>query len=314
VDVGEQIAIAAGCAFGIGLLVVIVGLVGSGDPVPKAAKPVSDSLGDRFLNFLVPATGPHTRQKRQALAIGVPIVAVGVHLVTKVPVFAITAAVLLALLPSLVLPDRSRKMKLEQLRALDAWIRGLSARMRSGISLDQALSSSARDVDAIGPELRRMAAAIAAGIPTRVAVRGFAEEMGDGTYDFACQKLILVSGRSVDGLSDALESLAEAVSKRVAARQEIEIDRAKPQSTARLVVIFGLAMMIGFPLVERDFMTPYRTFTGQIAFGFLMALCVLCLLWAKSMARMEPEPRIFGPEAAMAPDEEKELFGLGRRG
>lgn len=313
-DVGERIALAAGCVCGIGLLVVVIGLVGAGEKVPRAAKPVSDSLGSRFLNFLVPATGPYTRQKRQALAVGVPVVAVAVHLVTKVPAFAITAAVLVALLPTLVLPDRSRKMKLEQLRALDAWIRGLSARMRSGISLDQALSSSARDVDAIGPQLRRMSAAIAAGIPTRVAVRGFAEEMRDGTYDFACQKLILVSGRSVDGLSEALESLAEAVTKRVAARQEIEIDRAKPQATARLVVIFGLAMMIGFPLVERDFMTPYRTVAGQVVFGILMGLCVLCLLWAKSMARMEPEPRIFGPEAALAPDAEAELFGIGRRG
>lgn len=312
-DVGEQIAIAAGCAFGIGLLVVIVGLVGAGESAPKAAKPVNDSLVSRFLNFLVPATGPYTRQKRQALAIGVPIVGVGVHLVTKVPVFAVTAAVLVMLLPTLVLPDRSRKNKLEELRALEAWIRGLSARMRSGIGLDQALSSSSRDVDVIGPQLRRMSAAIAAGVPTRVAVRTFAEEMHDGTYDFACQKLILVSGRSVDGLSDALESLAEAVTKRVAARQEIEVDRAKPQATARLVVIFGLVMMVGFPLVERQFMAPYRTAAGQAVFAVLMALCVLCLLWAKSMARMEPEPRIFGPGAAAEPGAETELFGLGGR-
>jgi Flp pilus assembly protein TadB len=313
VDAGEQIAIAAGCAFGIGLLVVIVGLVGAGESAPKAAKPLSDSLWSRFLNFLVPATGPYARQKRQALAVGVPLVAIGVHLITKVPVFGITAGVLVMLLPTLVLPDRSRKAKLDQLRALDAWIRGLAARMRSGIGLDQALSSSARDVDVIGPQLRRMSAAIAAGIPTRVAVRAFAEEMDDGTYDFACQKLILVSGRSVDGLSDALDSLAEAVTKRVKARQEIEIDRAKPQSTARLVVLFGLAMMVGFPLVERDFMTPYRTATGQLVFGVLMGACVLCLLWAKSMASMEPEPRIFGPQAAVEPGTETELFGLGGR-
>jgi hypothetical protein len=45
-----------------------------------------------------------------------------------------------------------------------------------------------------------------------------------------------------------------------------------------------------------------------------MSLGALCLLWAKSMARMEPEPRIFGETAARGPaDERTEFFGLGRR-
>jgi Flp pilus assembly protein TadB len=295
-------------------MLLMLGVFSHADPTPTAAKPINEGFWQRFLNFFLPATGPHATQKRQALAVGIVVVGVGVRLVTRVPVFGITAGLFMALLPTLVLPDRSRKDKLLQLRALDAWIRGIAARMRSGISLDQALAVSARDVDAIGPQLRRMTAAIAAGVPTSIAVRAFADEMNDGTYDFACQKLILVSGRSVDGLAEALDSLAAAVSKRVEARQAIEVDRAKPQSTARSAVFLGLAMIAGFPLLEHNFMAPYRTLVGQFVFAGLMSLGALCLLWAKSMARMEPEPRIFGETAARGPaDERTEFFGLGRR-
>jgi Flp pilus assembly protein TadB len=282
------------------------------EKTPAAARPVSDGPLQRLGDFIAPATGPYAKERRQAIAIGAPIVGAAMWLITRVPIFGLLAAVFIILTPALVLPDAGRKEHLARLRALDAWIRGISARMRSGISLDQALSSSTRDVDILGPQLRQMAAAIAAGMPSSVAIRAFADDIGDGTFDFACQKLMLVAGRSTEGLGEALDSLAVAVTKRVEARQAIEVERARPMATARMAIILGLLMFILFPLMQPGFIEPYRTLTGQAVFTVLIGAGIGCLMWTRSIARMDPEPRLFGPEAAKAPASgQGSFFGLG---
>jgi tight adherence protein B len=314
VDTGEMFALAAGCGVGLGLLVAILGMLSKTEKVPTAAKPIVDGPLVRLGNFIAPATGPHARERRQAIAVGAPIVGAAVWLTTGVPVFGLVTLALIVMLPALVLPDTSRKEQTARLRALDAWIRGVSARMRAGISLDQALSVSVRDIEVIRPQLTRMSAAISAGLPTSLAVLAFAEEMDDGTYDFACQKLIMVSGRSVEGMADALEALAVAVNKRVQTRQEMEVDRAKPMTTARWVTIVGVLMFCLTPLIQPNFLPAYRTVAGQATFFVLVALMLGCLMWARSIGRLEPEPRIFGPRAARSPaDLQSVAFGIGAK-
>ena len=157
-----------------------------------------------------------------------------------------------------------------------------------------------------------MSAAISAGLPTSSALLAFAEEMNDGTFDFACQKLIMVSGRSVEGLADALDMLAQAVTKRVQVRQAMEADRAKPVSTARWVTIIGGLMFLITPLTQPDFLHQYGTPQGQVAFLLLVGAILGCLMWARSIARLAPEPRLFGPQAARAPsDNQEQVFGFG---
>ncbi|GAA1975233.1 hypothetical protein GCM10009838_39210 [Catenulispora subtropica] len=311
-DSSDMIALAAGCGVGVGLLLFVTGLIAREERAPGAARPIKDGPLTRLGNFVAPADGPHARERRQAVGFGSVIIGAATWLVTRVPVFGLAAMALVVVVPVLVLPDRSRKEQTARLRALDAWIRGVAARMRAGISLDQALSVSARDVDAIAPQLRRMSAAIAAGMPTSSAIMAFAEEIGDGTYDFACQKLIMVSGRSIEGLAESLDGLAAMVKKRVEVRQELEADRARPASTARWVTIIGLLMFFSAPLTQVNFVASYRTAAGQVAFLIFVAMFLGCLMWARSIARLAPEPRLFGADAARSPAEEQgKVFGMG---
>ena len=60
-------------------------------------------------------------------------------------------------------------------------------------------------------------------------------------------------------------------------------------------------------------MSADRTAAGQAVFAVLMAVCVLCLLWARSRWRVEAEPHIFGPGAAAGRAPRPQLFGLGAR-
>jgi tight adherence protein B len=314
VDSGDLIAVAAGCGVGIGLLLVLVGLTSREERTPAAARPVTDGPLARLGNFVAPANGPHARERRQAVGFGSVIIGSATWLVTRVPMFGVAAMVMVVVVPALVIPDRSRKEQTARLRALDAWIRGIAARMRAGISLDQALSVSARDVEAIAPELQRMSAAIAAGLPTSSAIMAFAEEIGDGTYDFACQKLIMVSGRSIEGLAESLDGLAAMVKKRVEVRQELEADRAKPASTARWVTIIGLLMFFSAPFTQVNFTKSFSTIGGQLAFLIFVALFLGCLMWARSIASLPPEPRLFGADAARSPaDDQGKVFGIGGR-
>jgi len=308
----DLVALLAGCGVGLGLLLAISGLIAREERTPSAAKPIKDGPLTRLGNFVAPANGPHAKERRQAIGFGSVIIGAATWLVTRVPVFGIAAMALVVVVPALVLPDRSRKEQTARLRALDAWIRGIAARMRAGISLDQALSVSVRDVEVIEPQLRRMSAAIAAGMPTSAAIMVFAEEIGDGTYDFACQKLIMVSGRSIEGLAESLDGLAATVKKRVEIRQALEADRAKPASTARWVTVIGLLMFFSAPLTQVNFVSSYKTPGGQVAFLVFAAAFVGCLMWARSIARLAPEPRLFGAEAAKSPAEAQgKVFGLG---
>ena len=156
-----------------------------------------------------------------------PIVGVGVHLVTKVPVFAVTAAVLVMLLPTLVSAGPLAQEQLEELRALEASIRGAARAYALGIDLGRRCSF----VPARGTWTWSGAAAAPVGGDRRGrpdAGRGCARSPRDPRQRLRLRLHKLIGlGRSVDGLfQDALESLAAAVTERVAARQEIDGDRA----------------------------------------------------------------------------------------
>ncbi len=162
--------------------------------------------------------------------------------------------------------------------------------------------ASTRDVpDAIAEPVGRLARNINAGAPTAEALLAFAADMRDGTADFATQALIASANRRGQGLADTLQNLAKAVGQQVETEQAIDTDRARIRATVRTLVVIAMAIFIGLPLLEHDFLAPYRSGSGQVVLGVLLAIAGADLMAARAMARTEPEPRIFGPEAARLP-------------
>ena len=86
-NVADTIALAAGCGVGVGLLMVLLGLTSRKDQTPRAARPINEGPLARIGNFVAPATGPHARERRQAIAIGAPLIGAAVWLASGIPVF-----------------------------------------------------------------------------------------------------------------------------------------------------------------------------------------------------------------------------------
>lgn len=293
-----------GTLAGLGIAVMIAGLVRS---------PVREADGERPvgpLTRMFRAAGPvdeESRALRSALWAAAAVAGAGAWLFTKVPVIGLGIAGLVVMLPKLLLPNSAERRLAERQLALAEWTRSLAERIKAGNGLDQALVASTRDVPrAIEPAVGRLAARIHAGWSTADALLAFSDDLSDGTADFAAQALIASAHRRGAGLVDTLQKLARAVSQQVETQQAIETDRARVRSTVRTLVLIAIGVFVGLPLLEPDFMAPYRSASGQLVLAVLLTCAALSLLWAKWMARTVPEPRLFGADAARSPSTDRQ--------
>ena len=187
--------------------------------------------------------------------------------------------------------------KIERLEAMEEWTRSLSGILTAGVGLEQALISTLRSTpEAIRPEVTRLASRLRARWATEDALRAFADELDDATGDLIAGNLILGARRRGGGVASVLEALAESTAADVAARREIESDRAKPRSTARWVTLITVSVL-GVLALTGDYIAPYGTPIGQLLLVLLLGLYVATLVWMRRMSTGKPLPRFIGSAA-----------------
>jgi tight adherence protein B len=190
--------------------------------------------------------------------------------------------------------------KIHRLEAMEEWTRSLSGILTAGVGLEQALISTLRSTpEAIRPEVTRLASRLRARWATEDALRAFADELDDATGDLIAGDLILAARRRGAGVASVLEALAESTAADVAARREIESDRAKPRSTARWVTLITISVL-GVLALTGDYVRPYGTPIGQMLLVLLLGLYVATLLWMRTMSTGKPLPRFIGAAARQA--------------
>ncbi|CAN7515130.1 type II secretion system F family protein [Knoellia sp. LjRoot47] len=190
--------------------------------------------------------------------------------------------------------------KIERLEAMEEWTRSLSGILTAGVGLEQALISTLRSTpEAIRPEVTRLASRLRARWATEDALRAFADELDDATGDLIAGNLILGARRRGGGVASVLEALAESTAADVAARREIESDRAKPRSTARWVTLITVSVL-GVLALTGDYIAPYGTPIGQMFLVLLLGMYVATLVWMRRMSTGKPLPRFIGSAAKAA--------------
>ncbi|WP_270888893.1 type II secretion system F family protein [Pedococcus sp. 5OH_020] len=282
----------AGALVVAGLLGVVAGL--RSRPAPPPAPQRSAIVKGAALGRLAALD----RRTRLLLAAGAA-VGVAVALLTGwiiaiplVPAAAAGVPVLLSAPPS--------ASKIHRLEAMEEWTRSLSGILTAGVGLEQALISTLRSTpEAIRPEVSRLASRLRARWATEDALRAFADELDDATGDLIAGNLILAARRRGAGVASVLEALAESTAADVAARREIEADRAKPRSTARWVTLITISVL-GVLALTGDYVRPYGTPIGQMLLVLLLGLYVATLLWMRTMSTGKPLPRFIGSAARQA--------------
>ena len=234
--------------------------------------------------------GPGASPARRRMLLSVP-AALAVLAVTRWPVAAVATAVLVIFLPQLTFVSGQRK-RTSMLEGLEQWIRRLADMLTASRGLEDAIQASARSAPAaVAEPVAALAARLSSRAGTEAALRAFAADIDDPAGDRIAAALIIATSRRGGGARDVLSALAVLLARDVAARREIEAERAQHRTTVRWITIFLIAFTV-FAVLNRAYSAPYGTVAGQVVLGLVAALYAAGLAWLHRLGAI-PAPGRF---------------------
>jgi Flp pilus assembly protein TadB len=276
------LAALAGAAIAAGIAMLVTGLVGRVPPAPGTPPP-RRPLG---------ALRSDSAARRVALAVAAGLVVLAI---TRWPVGGLAAALAVAFLPR-VLSTAGQRRRIARLEALEQWTRRLSDMLAASRGLEEALEASARSAPAaIAGPVGALAARLASRTGTAAALRAFAADIDDPAGDRIAAALIIATGHRGGGVRDVLNALAVMISRDVAARREIEAERAQHQTTLRWIVIF-IAGFTVFAVLNRSYSSPYGTVPGEVVLALVTALYAGGLAWLYRLGATPARGRFLAAE------------------
>ncbi len=220
-----------------------------------------------------------------------------VLLITRWPVAAIAAAAAVIFLPKLT-SAREQRRRTATLEALEQWARRLADMLTASRALEDALEASARSAPAaIAGQVGALARRLAARAGTETALRAFAADIGDPAGDRIAAALIIATSRRGGGAHAVLSALAEMLGRDVAARREIDAERAQHRTTVRWITVFILAFTV-FAVLNRNYSAPFGTVPGQIVLAVVAGLYAAGLGWLHRLGSIPAPGRFLDPPAA----------------
>jgi Flp pilus assembly protein TadB len=238
-----------------------------------------------------PALAPRritAARKRIALAFAAGLIMLAM---TRWPVAALATAAAVMFLPRLT-ATRSARQRIAKLEGLEQWTRRLSDMLTASRGLEDALAVSARSAPAaIAGPVTALARRLAARAGTEDALRAFAAEIDDPAGDRIAAALIIATGQRGGAVHGVLSALAEILARDIAARREIEAERAQHRTTLRWIVAFVAGFTI-FAILNRSYSAPYGTLVGQVVLALVALLYAAGLGWLHRLG-MLPGPGRF---------------------
>ena len=192
----------------------------------------------------------------------------------------------------LLLTSQGHAQQTEKLQQMETWVRSLSGLIVTGTSLETALANSLPNAGAqIRPQIERLVARINAGWSTRRALSLLADEWDNQVGDLTVMHLSLAASQRGEGLSKALDDLAESVADQVRVRRKVAADRAAPARQARIVTSMVIGLLVLIPMLG-GWLEAYRTPLGQVLYAGLAAISLALLVMMRNAVAPKAQPRI----------------------
>ena len=223
--------------------------------------------------------------------------------VTRWPVAALAAAAAVVFVPK-VTAGRAARHRTAMLEGLEQWARRVSDLLTASRGLEDALAVSARTAPAaIARPVTALARRLSARVGTEDALRAFAAEIDDPAGDRIAAALIIATGRRGGAVHGVLSALAEILARDVAARRDIEAERAQHRTTVRWIVVF-IAGFTLFAILNRSYSAPYGTLAGQVVLAVVALLYAAGLGWLQRLGTIGGPGRFLNsqPEGTARPD------------
>ncbi len=267
--VGDVSALGGLCGAGVGLGVV---LVVAGWRGTELARPARRALGPRV----------ERANLRLGLAVGAAVV---VGAATGWPVGAVLAGLAGWGAPSLLAGTGRHQAAVGRIEAVAGWAEMLRDTMAGAAGLEQAIVATA----ALAPlPIRAEVATLAVrldGERLAPALRAFAEDVADPTCDLVVAALVLAAEHQAQRLGELLGSLAQAARDQATMRLRVEAGRARTRTSVKVIVGATTAVVVGLALLNRGYLAPYDTATGQLVLALVGAVFTAAFVWLSRMTR-----------------------------
>jgi len=197
---------------------------------------------------------------------------------TRWPVAMIAAILAVWFLPAII-SSQGAQQRVAVMEGLEQWTRRLSDMLTASRGLEDALETSVRKAPAvIEPAVSALGRRMAARTGTEAALRAFAADIDDPAGDRIAAALIIATGQRGGAVREVLNALAVMLAREVAARREIEADRAQYRTTVKWLTLFVLGFTV-FAVLNRSYAAPYGTVPGQLVMALVTALYSGGLYW-----------------------------------
>jgi Flp pilus assembly protein TadB len=275
-----------GAGAGLGLLLILRGLLGSSS-YPEATPAGDSSARWRWLSRWQQSRRP-IDGRRVALCVAVALI---VGVVTRWPVAAVLAGVAGWALPALIGPDRDHKRRLARIEAVATWTESLRDTLGAAAGLEQAIMATATLApEAIRDEVTALAGRLRRGDRLADALRGFAADLDDATADLVVTALVMAAERNARHIGELLSSLATAAREQASLRMRVVAGRARVRTSSRVITAVTLAMAGGLVLLNRRYLAPYDSVSGQLVLLVVGGCFAFGLAWLARISRItEPE-------------------------
>lgn len=270
----------AGAGMGGGLWLFVWGVTPAASTAPPRRR---RRLGDRWPDWRVRATG--------AAVAG--LVAL---LVTRWPV-AFLAALVLGFFFRDVFFSPAGRAAVDRSVAIASWTEMLRDTLSASSGLEAAIAASA---PLSAPVIRPALAALVSRLgrePLADALAEFAEELADPTADLVVSALILGARGEAQNLSELLSALAESARDEATMRLGVQAARSSTQTSVRVVAGVTVGMVAGLLVLNRSYLQPYGSASGQLVLAAVFALFAGGLIWLRQMSRLREPERFLAPKA-----------------
>ncbi|MEV0005952.1 type II secretion system F family protein [Micromonospora sp. NPDC050980] len=213
--------------------------------------------------------------------------------VTRWPVAALLAAAAVWALPRVLGPDREHQRAVARIEAVATWAELLRDTLSSAAGLEQAITATAPVTpQSIRPQVQALAAAVRGGNRLPDALRVFAADLADPTADLVVRALTQAAGYHGGQLSQCLSSLAITARELAGIRMRVATKRAATRTAARVITGTAVAMVAGLIVLNRGFLAPYRSVTGQLVLLVVGAVFAAGFWWLARASRLPQPPRV----------------------
>ncbi|GIJ08398.1 type II secretion system F family protein [Micromonospora andamanensis] len=211
---------------------------------------------------------------------------------TRWPVAALLGAAAVWALPRILGSDREHAHALARIEAVASWAELLRDTLSSAAGLEQAITATAPVTPTpIRAQVTAVAQAVRDGARLPEALHALAADLADPVADLVVRALTQAAGYHGGQLSHSLTSLAATARELAALRMRIATKRAATRTAARVITGTSVAMVAGLILLNRGFLAPYATITGQMVLLLIGGVFAGGFAWLAHASRIPAPPR-----------------------